>query len=179
MYKKIIPLIILILLYLLICYKIDSYFTKANSKTTMTTSLTTKQITPRKKESPIGYLQIDKINLYEELYEINSKKNNIEEHVTILKESSPPSVKNTTIFIAAHSGTGKLAYFKNLDKLSLNDIIIVKYENTIYKYKVTEMLEHKKNGTITVPKENNNQLILTTCSPKKEGYQLVINCLLT
>lgn len=178
MWKKIISLIILVLFYLLICYNIDSYFTKDDSKTKITTSLTTKQITPKKKESSIGYIQINKINLHEELYEINSKKNNIEKHVTILKESSPPSVKNTTIFIAAHSGTGKLAYFKNLDKLSLNDIVILKFENKIYKYKVTEILEHKKNGTITAPKENNNQLILTTCSPKKEGYQLIINCLL-
>lgn len=178
MWKKTIQIITLLLLYLLACYTINLYLTNDSTKSTITTSLTTKQITPKKKEAPIGYLQIDKINLHENLYEINSKKNNIEKHVTILKESSPPSIKNSTIFIAAHSGTGKLAYFKNLDKLSLNDIIILKYENIIYKYKVIEILEHKKNGSINVPKENNNQLILTTCSPKKGGYQLIINCLL-
>ena len=179
MWKKIISIIILLLLYIIACYKINLYFTNNSSTSTIITTLNTKQITPRKKETPIGYLQIDKINLHEVLYEINSKKNNIEKHVTILKESSPPSVKNSTIFIAAHSGTGKLAYFKNLDKLLLNDIVILNYENTIYKYKVSKISEHKKNGNIIVPKEDNNQLILTTCSPKKEGYQLIINCLLT
>ena len=179
MWKKTIPIIILILLYLLICYNINSYFTKSTIKTTITTKLNIKQITPKKKEVPIGYLSIDKINLQEELYDINSKKNNIEEHVTILKESSPPSINNSTIFIAAHSGTGKIAYFQNLDKLSINDTIILNYENIVYKYQIKNIWENKKNGSITVPKEKTNQLILTTCSPTKKAYQIIINSTLT
>ena len=79
------------------------------------------------------------------------------------------------MFIAAHSGTGRLAYFKNLDKLQINDVIKLEYKNINYTYQIKDIWEIKKNGTINVEKENNTQLVLTTCSPNKEGYQLIIN----
>ena len=36
-------------------------------------------------DNSIGYLKINKINLKEKLYNINSKENNIEKNITILK----------------------------------------------------------------------------------------------
>ena len=83
----------------------------------------------KEKTNKIGYLQIDSIKIKEPIYEINSKENNIEEHVTILKESILPENDNSIVFIAAHSGTGNIAYFKNLDKLNINDLIILKINN--------------------------------------------------
>lgn len=125
------------------------------------------------KEKPIGTLKIKKINLYEDLYDIDSPKNNIEEHITILKESKFPEL----LILAAHSGEGKIAYFEHLDKLKLNDEIEIKYNNKIYIYFVKDIFEQRKNGYININKEDNNQLILTTCSPKHNGYQLIINCI--
>lgn len=177
MFKKIILIIITILIYILCCYKINLYFNKHNTNNTKNEkniNSIIKEIIP-KKETPIGYLIIDKINLNEELYDINSELNNIEKHVTILKESTLPFEKNSTIFLAAHSGTGKIAYFNELDKLSLNEKIILKYKNNTYTYIIKNIWETKKNGTINVPKENKNQLVLTTCSPTKDEYQLIIN----
>ena len=120
-----------------------------------------------------GMLIINKLNLKEELFPINSSENTIERHVSILKESTYPSL----MIIAAHSGIGPIAYFQELDKLELNDEIILIIENRKHIYKVKDIWEEKKNGYINFNKENNNQLILTTCSPNKEGYQLVINCI--
>lgn len=179
MLKKFIPIIIIVLIYIVCCYKINTHFTKQdnNQKKETITSII-KDVIPQK-ESPIGYLIINKINLYEELYDINSKNNNIEKHVTILKESSFPTTKNSTIFIAAHSGTGKIAYFNNLNQLSVNEKIILKYKDKTYTYMIKNIWETKKNGTINVPKENTNQLVLTTCSPTKDGYQLIINSILS
>ena len=119
-----------------------------------------------------GELIIDKINLKEELFPINSNENTIEKHVSILKESTID-----LMIIAAHSGIGSIDYFQELDKLELNDEIILIIENTKYIYKVKDIWEEKKNGYINFNKENKRQLILTTCSPNKEGYQLVINCI--
>ena len=76
----------------------------------------------------IGTLIIDKIKLKESLYNINSPKNNVNEHVTILKESIMPDQNNSIMFLAAHSGIGKIAFFEELDKLQKNDIIILIYK---------------------------------------------------
>lgn len=119
-----------------------------------------------------GKLIINKINLNEELFPIGSNENTIERHVSILKDST-----EDLMIIAAHSGIGPIAYFQELDKLELNDeiILIIKDNKTVYKVK--DIWEEKKNGYININKENTKQLILTTCSPNKEGFQLVINCI--
>ena len=124
----------------------------------------------------VGTLIIDKIKLKESLYNINSPKNNVNEHVTILKESIMPDQNNSIIFIAAHSGIGKIAFFEELDKLQKNDIIILIYKDKTLKYKVKNIYEQQKNGYIDINKEKLNQLILTTCSPKKKDKQLIVNC---
>lgn len=120
-----------------------------------------------------GTLIINKINLNEELFPINSDENNIERHVTILNESKYPEL----MIIIAHSGIGPIAYFQELDKLEINDEIILIIENNKHIYKIKDIWEEKKNGYINFNKEYKNQLILTTCSPNKKGYQLVINCI--
>ena len=122
-------------------------------------------------DDSIGKLIINKICLKQKLYPINNSKNNIEEHVTILEEI------DNTIVIAAHSGTGPIAYFERLDELNIDDEIILYYKNKKYIYVVTEIWEEKKNGYIHINKENKRQLVLTTCSPKKTNYQLIVNCI--
>lgn len=128
-------------------------------------------------DNSIGYLKIEKINLNEKLYNINSKENNIEKNITILKESIFPDKENSIVFIAAHSGVGKIAYFEKLDELNTNDEVTLTINKKTYKYVVKEYWEEKKNGYINVNKDNKKQLILTTCSPNKKNYQLVINCI--
>ncbi len=169
MWKK----VILIVIYLFICILI--YQKYSINSTSITTTIKEKISTPITRELPIGYLNISKINLSEKLYNIDSKENTIEKHVTILPVSKSPEEKNTTIFIAAHSGTGRIAYFKNLDKLSKTDRIKLTYKNKEYTYEIKNIWETKKIGTISIPKANTNQLVLTTCSPNKEGYQLIID----
>lgn len=124
-----------------------------------------------------GTIIINKINLNEELFPINSNENTIERHVSILKESTYPEKNNSLMIIAAHSGTGPIAYFQELDKLSINDEIILIIKNKKYIYIVKDIWEEKKNGYININKENKKQLVLTTCSPNKYNYQLVINCI--
>ena len=124
----------------------------------------------------VGKLIINKINLDEDIYNLNSSKNNVEEHVTILKESTMPNEDKSTFILAAHSGTGKIAYFEELDKLTINDEIILYYKNKKYIYIVKDIWEERKNGYIHINNEDKRQLVLTTCSPNKDKYQLIINC---
>jgi len=128
-------------------------------------------------DETIGKLIIKKININHNLYDINNPQNNVDKNIAILEGSVFPPSKESIIFIAAHSGTGKLAYFKDLDILNKDDQITLIYKNKNYNYIVKNKWETKKNGFIDIPKENNNQLILTTCSPNKDHKQLIINCI--
>lgn len=126
------------------------------------------------KEVPIGYIKIPKINLNNEIYNVNSKHNNIEENVTILKSSKSIKSKDSLIILAAHSGEGKIAYFNNLNKLSINDTIELKYYDGNYIFIVTNVYEQDKVGYIKISKKNKSQLILTTCSTTTNNKQLII-----
>ena len=86
-----------------------------------------------------------------------------------------PDKKNSIMYIAAHSGDGKIAYFNDLDKLKTNDEITIIYKNKKYIYSVKNIWEENKNGYIHINRENEKQLILTTCSKTKKNKQLVIN----
>lgn len=125
----------------------------------------------------INRLIIEKININERLYDINSKENTIEKHISYLKGTIMPDKENSIVILAAHSGTGKIAYFQELDKLQEDDIVILIYNNKKYKYIVKDIWEQKKNGYININKEKEKQLVLTTCSPNKNNYQLIVNCI--
>ena len=134
-------------------------------------------IIEKKNTKKIGTLIIKKINLKEDLYSLDSTENTVEKHITILKESIFPNQENSIVFLAAHSGTGKVAYFERLDELREKDEIILIYKQKKYSYQVKDIWEEKKNGYININKDNQNQLILTTCHPNKNNYQLIINCI--
>jgi len=130
----------------------------------------------QRKDDNIGYIEIKKINLNKKLYSPKSIKNDVNKNVTILKDSTFPNEKESTMIIAAHSGTGKLAYFKNLNKLTKGDVIKLNLNNKSYHYIVQNKWEVLKTGTIIFPFSEHKQLILTTCSPTKDNYQLIIDC---
>ena len=116
----------------------------------------------------IGTLTIDKLNLSKKIYNINSSHNNVEENVTILNDDM------NLIVLAAHSGPGYIAFFNDLDKLELNDTVNLTYNNKKLVYKVTDIEEQPKDGTIEINKTDKQRLILTTCSKKDKTKQLVV-----
>lgn len=130
-----------------------------------------------KKSNIIGFINIDKLDITEPLYQIDSNNNNVDKHITILKESIFPPNKESIIFIAAHSGTGNIAYFKDLDKIKINNTVNITLYNKSYTYIVKDIWEQPKNGYINISKETNKQLILTTCSPTSKDKQLIVNCI--
>ena len=172
--KKIL-LIVIIIIYLFTCNIIYNYY-KDNKVITKNTSTTTKIGYNTIKDDIKGKIIISKIHLSNNLYDINSKKNNVDKNVTILRGEFEE--KNGTVIIAAHSGNSKISYFQNLDKLQINDIVKIIYNSKEYTYIIKDIWNTKKTGEIKIPNMNTNQLILTTCSPHKDNYQLIINCIL-
>ncbi len=121
-------------------------------------------------------IKIPKLYIDNKIFNFESSLNNIDKNVIILKGSSMPD-KNGVLLIGAHSGTGKYAYFKNLNKININDVVEIKYNNKIYKYKVVKKYLDEKDGSISFNNSNNSRkLILYTCNPNDKKNFLVVVC---
>jgi len=76
-----------------------------------------KKISSSRKYQYIGYLEIPKIKLKRGFVDKDSKDNNVEKNLFITSNSTYPDVEKGNLIIAGHSGTGYLAFFRNLYKL--------------------------------------------------------------
>lgn len=135
-----------------------------------------KKTETEKVEDFIAVIEIPKINLRNGIYEKSSTLNNVDKNVQILKESSFPDENNGNVILAAHSGSGKIAYFKNLVKLKKGDDVNIYYNNSLYSYKVEKIYEVDKIGKIELEDHSSSVLTLITCSEKDKTKQIVIIC---
>ena len=112
----------------------------------------------------IGILRIPKINLKKGLVDINSKYNNIKYNVMIHNTSTFPDVIGGNFILLAHSGSSSISFFKNLDKLKLNDKVYVDYNGNTYEYELINIYDIEKNGKAIINKSTNKSTItLITC----------------
>ena len=116
----------------------------------------------------LGYLVIPKINMKLGFYDYESKLNDVNKNIELINTG----ISNTYL-IAAHSGTGTLAYFNDLRYLEINDEIYLKFKNKTNKYKIKNISRKIKDGKIKISKEG-NQIILVTCDQIVKGYNLII-----
>lgn len=124
----------------------------------------------------IAVLKIPKINLERGLVEPDSYLNNVKYNVQILSNSSMPDEINGNVILASHSGTGRNAYFKNLDKLSINDEVIIDYKNKTYHYKIVNIYDIEKTGKANIIRnKNTSTLTLVTCR-HNTNKQIIIIC---
>lgn len=122
----------------------------------------------------IGVLEIPKINIKRGFLNIKDKGNNVNKNLQVIKGSDMPNVKNGNLIIAAHSGNSYISYFKNLYKLSDEDIAYVYFNNIKYTYKVAGKYDAEKNGKVTIHRDNKkNTLTLITCSQTDKTKQIV------
>lgn len=124
--------------------------------------------------SYIGFLEIDKINLKVGLVSKESKDNHVNKNVEILKPADYPDVVNGNFILAAHSGTSKISYFKHLYKLKLNDIASVYYKEYVYHYKIVDIYDVLKTGSLKI-KRNSKKTVMTliTCTKDSKTLQTV------
>lgn len=143
-----------------------------------TDDITTEDVFEEKKDTPINYvavLRIPKINLKRGLVDRDSKYNNIKYNIMIHKESDTPDKEASNVILVAHSGTAGVAYFRNVDKLSLNDEIYLDYNNKTYSYKITNIYDIEKTGIAPIRKETTKSTItLITCRHNTNKQIVVI-----
>lgn len=176
MHHKVIKILLTLFLYSIICQRIYELTLPLKQKKTEKKETYIVEM-KETKEKKIGTITIPKINIQNNLYKVGSKENTIEKNITILEESTEPPKTNSIFILAAHSGIGPIAYFKNLDQLTIGDEVILTYKNENYYYLVQTMRETNQDGYISYKPKEEKQLILTTCSPTKNKIQLTIYCL--
>lgn len=155
--------------------KIDENITEINSaeekEENNNENVITQQINPNE---PIAVLEIPKINLYQNLYPKQSELNTISKNVKIMNEAVFPDVNNGNFILAAHSGTGYIAFFKNLHKLVNNDKVYIYYNNIKYEYEIVLIYDENKDGDISLEKDPNQTVItLITCKYKDKTKQTI------
>ena len=122
----------------------------------------------------IGKLEIPKIGFSRGFVDKNSKDNNVDKNITVIKESSMPDVKGGNLIIAGHSGTGPLAFFNELYNLTKNDRVYVHYNNTKYIYKIVNIYKQKKIGKIKIYRsKSKTTLTLVTCTNNNKNTQTI------
>ena len=122
----------------------------------------------------IGVLEIPKINFKRGFLDIKDKNNNVNKNIQVLENSTMPNVNGGLLVIAGHSGSGRVAFFRNLYKLKENDQIYIYYENIKYIYQIQKYYEETKDGDISIDKNSESTLVLTTCSQTDKNKQIVI-----
>ena len=134
-----------------------------------------KIIEKTKKDNYIAVLRINKINLIRGLVDESSNLNNIEYNVQIIKGSNMPDVIGGNLILASHSGNARISYFRNLDKLEIDDEAEVDYKNKTYTYKVVDVYDVDKNGSVEIKRNlSKTTLTLITCRRNTEKQLVVI-----
>ena len=157
----------------------DFYIEESEVNDEVTISQEKEKKISTKKVEKINYIatiKIPKINLTKGLVDPSSYMNNIKYGIQILDGSSMPDIDKSNLILASHSGTARISYFKDLDKLSISDKVIINYKNNIYTYKVVRKYDIDKNGKANlIYNKNKNNLILITCR-YKTNKQIIIVC---
>lgn len=121
-----------------------------------------------------GILEIPKINLKRGFYNTDSRYNNVDYNVTVIGGSSFPNIDNSNLILAAHSGICTVCYFENLYKLKLNDEAYIYYGGIKYVYKIVDIYEVEKDGTVPIYRDYNKKtLTLITCTRNSNTKQTV------
>ncbi len=123
-------------------------------------------------------LEIPKINLKQEFYPNNPEKNNVDKGLQVIETSKMPNIKGSNLIIASHSGNSSIAYFKNLDKLNINDTAYIHYKNKTYRYVIKNIYDVEKTGYINIQRDKTKQtLTLITCKKNTNKQTVFIGYL--
>ncbi len=161
----------------LFLYIISTFSVYKNTEITPIPKQEVKQET-KEVEKVLMTIEIPLLKIKNNIYNVNSKENNIDKNVIITKESTMPDEQNGLMIIGAHSGVGKYAYFKDLDKINIGDEIFIEYNGNKYIYIAKEIYLDDKDGNITINNDKSKkQLYLFTCNPKDKKNYLVISCI--
>lgn len=123
----------------------------------------------------IAVLKIPKINLERGLVDPNSYLNNVNYNLEWIDGTSMPNEEKGNVIIAGHSGSARISFFRNLDKLVIGDEASIIYNGTTYNYRVVKIYDIEKNGKAEIIRNQNvSTLTLITCRHNSNNQIVVI-----
>ncbi len=122
----------------------------------------------------LGVLEIPKIGLKRGFYNIDSRYNNIQYNVTMVKGSTLPNVEKGNLILMAHSGWAAISYFEYLYNLRIGDVAYVTYNGQKYVYSLVNTYDVPKNGHVKISRNyEKTTLTLITCTRNSDTLQTV------
>ena len=160
-------------------FKIEEFYEEQKEIDTNVIEDTTEQKEETKTESKVEYvavIKIPKIGVEKGLCKKGTSCNNVNRNIQILNEATYPDVANGNFILAGHSGNGRTAYFKNVDKLKTDDEIYIIYGGFQYKYKIVNIYDIEKTGTANIIRnKEKTTLTLVTCRHNTNKQIIVIS----
>lgn len=154
--------------------KVDNYINDSKIKVNIVSIDNENTINNEEVNNYLGVISIPKINLEQGFYGIDNPMNNVDKNIELISNSNMPDVENGTLILAAHSGNDRVSYFNKLYKLNIDDEIEIIYNKSKYLYKLIDIYEVEKTGSITLHNINNiTSLVLVTCSNFNDNLQVV------
>ena len=154
--------------------KVDNYISNSKIKVNVVSIDNKNTIDNEEANNYLGIISIPKINLEQGFYGIDNPMNNVDKNIELISNSNMPDVENGTLILAAHSGNDRVSYFNKLYKLNIDDEIEIIYNKSKYLYKLIDIYEVEKTGSITLHNINNiTSLVLVTCSNFNDNLQVV------
>ena len=124
----------------------------------------------------IGIIKIPKINLERGLVSPYSYQNNVDKNIAFVKQYTLPDKQYGNVILASHSGNSSVSFFRKLDKLSINDEIIIDFNKESYFYKVVNIYDVEKTGKAVINRNRyKNTLTLITCRDGTNKQIIVIS----
>ena len=122
----------------------------------------------------LGVLYIPKIGLRRGFFNTDSRYNDIQYNVTMLRGSTTPDVQNGNLMLIAHSGDAYISYFAFLYRLNVGDVCYVTYNGYKYKYRIVNIYNVPKVGTVDIIRNyDRTTLTLITCTKDSDTLQTV------
>ena len=122
----------------------------------------------------VGYLTISSLGIERGFTKIGNPYNSVKYNIQVIQGSSMPIDKNGNLILAAHSGTSSIGYFNKLHYLELGAEAKITYGNKIYNYKLVNIYEVEKDGTVEINRDaSKNTLTLITCTYESNTKQTV------
>ena len=119
-------------------------------------------------------LEIPSINLKSGVVDNTKNFDSIRYAISVDNSSNYPD-KNGNFILYAHSGNSNMSFFRNLNKVNINDRVNVYFNGIKYKYKIIKKYDIEKSGTASVLSSKENKYItLITCNQERKGYQVVV-----
>ena len=112
-------------------------------------------------------LVIPKIAFTKAYFPNDEAKNNLTTGIISIKP-----LNDVPLLLASHSGDGLHSYFKDLEKLEINDEFYLKENNQEKKYQIIAKKYKEKNGILNLKSKNKDLVILLTCSKLKKDQQV-------